>query len=178
MNCGRKLLAQRRYLVLGTILLFASGAAEARNTTPGVDTNAQLDSLATALENGAVATIDILHMPDAVETRVSVTPELLEKWFRSRLSINRVSEWAGRAELIKIMKSGTITGLSRMPDLRSAVIFYGGDGRRIGALYLGRYFGRHVGLFSGADGAIEGTPVSLKGDLPTWFKEMIPSSLQ
>jgi len=149
------------------------GAASAQNAS-APDAGVQNTSLA----NGSFASIDILHMPDEVETRASVTPESLERWFDYRITISKVREWVGRNELIETMKSTRVPLNSRMPDLRSAVIFYGSNGKRIGALYLGRYFGRYIGQFGGAEGSIGNTPVKFNGDLSSWLKHMIPSSLQ
>jgi len=165
--------------ILSCIVLIVSPAC-ARKTVSAADPNAQreLNDLTTSLANGSIATIDILHMPDRVETRASVSPDNLERWFDCRVTINKISEWSGRNELVQTMKSSTVTQENRMPDMRSAVIFYGSDGHRIGALYFGRYFGRYLGQFDGAQGAIGNTPVSFKGNMSVWLKQMIPSALQ
>jgi hypothetical protein len=163
---------------LGFLLLW-TGMASAQ-TTPGAESEAQkqLSDLTTSLANGSVARIDILHMPDRIETRASVTPETLEGLSDCRITISKVTEWAGRSELVEAMKSTKVALNPRMPDLRSAVIFSDSRGNRIGALYFGRYFGRYVGQFGGAEGSIGRTPVSFKGDLPRWLKDMIPATLR
>ena len=163
----------------GIVLLWTTRMADAQ-TTPAsrADAQEQLNSLTTALANGSVASIDILHMPDGTETRASVTPENLEKWWDSRITISKVGEWAGRNELVDTMKSTKTDPNPRMPDLRSAVIFNDSSGNRIGALYFGRYFGKYIGQFGGAEGSIGNTPVKFNGGVSTWLKHMIPSSLQ
>jgi hypothetical protein len=160
-------------------LFWVVGAASAQDT-PASDAGVQkeLDNITTALVSQSVASIDILHMPDSIETRASVTPENLERWRDYRITISRVREWVGRNELVEAMKSTKAAPNSRMPDLRSAVIFYNSDGKRIGALYFGRYFGRYIGQFGDAAGGIGNTPVKFSGDLSSWFKQMIPSSLR
>jgi hypothetical protein len=172
--------ASKSIAVLGLLLLsiVGSGRADGTASASEIDPQKQFSDLAESLANGSVASIDILHMPDLVETRVSVAPANLESWFGSRVTINKVGQWSGREELVEIMKSSAVTRKSQMPDLRSAVIFYASDGHRIGTLYLGRYFGRYLGQFGGAAGAVGDTPVSFKGNLPTWLKRMIPSPLQ
>jgi hypothetical protein len=110
--------------ILGFVSLWITamaGAQMAALSQSGVQK--QLSDLTTSLANGAVATIDILHMPDRIETPVSVTPESLEKWSYCRITITDVREWSGRDELIYAMRSSRLTADSRMPDLRSAVIF-------------------------------------------------------
>jgi hypothetical protein len=164
---------------LGLILLWMPALAVAQTTSASeAAAHKQLSNVTTSLANGSVASIDILHMPDEVETRASVTPENLEKWLESRITISKVTEWAGRDELVKEMKSTNVASNARMPDLRSAVIFSDSNGKRIGALYFGRYFGRYVGQFGGAEGSIGSTPVSFKGNLANWLKDMIPSKLR
>ena len=166
-------------VALGCFLVWITSIAGAQKAT-GSETEAQkeLDNLTTSLVNGSVASIDILHMPDSMETRASVSPENLERWWDSRITISKVREWAGRNELVEAMKSTKTAPNSRMPDLRSAVIFSDSNGQRIQALYFGRYFGRYVGQVGGAQGSIAGTPVSFKGDLPSWLKGMIPPTLR
>jgi hypothetical protein len=153
-------------------ILLAINPTWHRNLGQGAETDAQkeFNALTTALANGSVATIDVLHMPDAAETRVSVRPELLEKWFESRVTINKVGEWGGRDELVKVMKAGEVATAQKMPDLRSAIIFYDSKGARIGAIYFSRFFR--------AEGAAASLPVAFKGDLPGWLKQMIPSPLR
>ncbi len=171
-------LSSRRVGIAILLLIVIPACARENLSGAELDAQRQLSDVTASLANGSVATIDILHMPDRMETRVSVSPENLEKWFECRVTISKIPEWAGRKELLEAMKSSTVTEESRMPDLRSAIIFYGSDGHRIGALYFGRYFGHYLGQFGGAQGAIGNTPVSFKGDLPTWLKHMIPSPLQ
>jgi hypothetical protein len=130
----------------------------------------QLSNFVIALAGGSVVRIDFLHMPDQMETRASVGPEELEKWAFSRITISNIDEWAGRDELVEVMKGTSVTKAPRMPDLRSAVILYAHDDKRIGTLYFERFFR--------TEGAIGSTPVSFRGGLPNWLKHTIPSSLQ
>ena len=164
---------------LGLSLLLVPFVAGAQST-PGSQTGAQkeLDSLTASLANGSVASIDILHMPDRVETIVSVKPENLEKWWDCRITIGKVTEWVGRNDLVEIMKSTKLDSNSKMPDLRSAVAFNDSHGRRIGELFLGRYFGRYVGQLGGAEGSVGNMPVKFNGSFANWLKEMIPASLR
>jgi hypothetical protein len=164
---------------IGFMFLWTPGLAVAQTTpTSKSDPQKQMDALTTSLANGSVASIDILHMPDRMETRASVTPEKLEKWSDYRSTISKVSEWEGRGELVEAMKSTKVAPDSRMPDMRSAIVFNDAHGNWIGLLYFGRYFGRYIGQFGGAEGSIGNTPVKFNGDLATWLKHMIPSSLQ
>jgi hypothetical protein len=160
------------------LLLMPLMAGAQTKPKPESELQKQLNNLTTSLDNGSVTSINILHMPDRMETRASVTPEKLEEWWDCRISLSKVSEWAGRDELVQIMKSTKVVSDGHMPDLRSAIIFNDTKGNRIVALYFGRYFGRYMGQFGGAEGSIGNIPVKFNGDLATWLKHMIPSSLQ
>jgi hypothetical protein len=163
---------------VATILLFWSTAAAHGQGATVSDAQKELPNITAALANNTVASIDILHMPDEVETRASVTPENLERWFDFRITINKAREWAGRDELVRALKSTKASPSPRMADLRSAIVFNSPDRKRIGTLYVGRYFGKYLGQSDGADGAIKETPVKFSGDLSMWIKQMIPSPLQ
>lgn len=164
---------------LGLVLFLVPGMAGAQ-VTPGSQSEVQkeLDNLTTSLANGSVATIDILHMPDRMETRASVKPENLETWWDCRITIGKVTEWSGRHELVETMKHTRLVSDSKIPDLRTAVVFIDSHGQRIGEVYFGRYFGSHVGRFSGAEGSVGNVPVKFNGSLANWLKEMIPPLLR
>lgn len=102
----------------------------------------------------------------------------MDKWWECRITISKVTEWAGRDEIVEVMRSTKMAPIPRMPDLRSAVISSDSYGNKIGTLYFGRYFGSYIGQFGGAEGSIGGTPVSFKGELSSWLKDMIPSKLR
>src|SRR6266705_4291144 len=122
-KAGRALF--RGTVVFGVILLSIANTACAAKVVSGSESDAQkqLDNLTISLANGSVESIDILHMPDGTETRASVRPENLERWWESRITLGKVSEWAGRDELVATMNSTKTDSNPRMPDLRSAIIF-------------------------------------------------------
>src|SRR5205814_1956333 len=93
--------------IVPSILLLCNGIAAAGQSDAAAATDAQkqFSNITSALANNTVASIDILHMPDAVETRASVTPENLERWFDFRITINKAREWAGRDEFVKTLRS-------------------------------------------------------------------------
>jgi hypothetical protein len=162
-----------------SILLLCNGiAAAGQGTAATIDAQRQFSNISAAVANNTVASIGILHMPDEVETRASVTPENLERWFDFRITINKAREWAGRDRLVKTFRSTTVSPSLHMSDLRSAIAFNDSDGKRIGTLYVCRYFGKYLMQFDDADGAVEKTPVKFNGELTTWLKEMIPSPLR
>jgi hypothetical protein len=112
------------FTALGIVLLWITGTAGAQPAA-GTQNEAQkqLSDLTTSLANGTVATVDILPLPDGMETRASVSPEKMDQWWQCRITISKVTEWGGRDAIVEVMRSTTVAPIPRMPDLRSAVIF-------------------------------------------------------
>jgi hypothetical protein len=163
------------YIVLAALFC---GMAAAQGISPTSDPRKELSDITSALQDGKIASIEILHMPDRVMTRASVTPENLEHWFESRVEISKIAEWGGRDDLLRALRGTKLVPASHMADMRSAIAFNGLDGKRIGILYVGRYFGRYIAQSGATDGAIGNTPVKLKGEWSAWLKQMIPSPLR
>ena len=92
--------------------------------------------------------------------------------------LTKVQDWSGRDELLKILGATTVKSGDRMADLRSAIVFTGLNGKRIGVVYFGRFFGRYLGETGAAQGAIGNRPVLISGKLSAWLKQMIPPTLQ
>jgi hypothetical protein len=115
-------------------LLAGSFKAIAQNV-PGIsEAKKQLALITDSLANRAVSSIEILHMPDQMETRASVTPENLGKWFDFKVTVNKVNEWSGQDNLIKVFRTTTPTEGSRMGDMRSQL-----SSMVLTASVLGRY---------------------------------------
>jgi hypothetical protein len=90
---------------LGLLLFWIPAMASAQAVSkPENDAQKQLNNLTTSLANGSVASVDILHMPDRMDTLTSVTPEDMERWWECRITISKVKEWAGRDDLAEINK--------------------------------------------------------------------------
>jgi hypothetical protein len=72
------------------ILLLWTGLAGAQTLVPQTDAQKELETITASLANGSVATIDILHMPDEVETLSSAaaaaSPEQDEAQGKATLS--------------------------------------------------------------------------------------------
>ncbi|MGH9516206.1 MAG: hypothetical protein ACRD3P_11075 [Terriglobales bacterium] len=167
------------FYVAGCAVMIGSFAALSNaQSTADSDVQKQFSNITTALQKREVASIDILHMPDGVMTRASVGPANLERWFESRVEIAKAGEWNGCDDLLRILQGTKVVPTSRAVDMRSAIIFNGRDGKRIGTLYIGRYFGKYLGQLGGADGAIGTVPVKFEGGLVAWLKGMIPSPLR
>ena len=160
-----------------SILLLCNGiAAAGQGTAATSNAQKQLSNITSALANSSVASIDICMARCGRNSRVCPSGEF-GAMVDFRITINRACEWAGRDELVKTLRSTTVLPSLRLPDLRSAIVFKGVDGKRIGTLYIGRYFGT-LGNSDGANGAVGKITVKFNGELSKWIKEMIPSPLR
>lgn len=135
----------------------------------GIDAQKQLNELSALLADDSTATIEILHVPVRIETRAAITPAGLERLFYCKLTVRNIRDWAGRDELVRVMKSSTVTTEPQMPDLRWAIILYSSDERRIGALYFDRW---------GTKGAVGDHAISFGNSFSGWLKHTLPDSLQ
>jgi hypothetical protein len=105
--------------ILAMTLLAGSFKSIAQNVPGSIgEAKKQLAFITDSLANRAVSSIEILHMPDQMETRASVTPENLGKWFDFKVTVNKVNEWSGQDNLIKVLRTTTLTEGSLMGDMR------------------------------------------------------------
>jgi hypothetical protein len=150
-------------LAVISVLLVNASAAE--------DNPAQkrLDSIALALTQGTIGRIVILQMPANLETRASVSPDNLEKWFYNKLTIRNITESAYRDKVINAFKSLSTAPQQNHGDIRWGVIFYSRDEQRIGSVFFDR---------SGKNGNVDRLPVSFHGDFFSWLDHTFSACFQ
>jgi hypothetical protein len=138
-----------------SLLVYGSGSSTSgrQNVT---DLQVRLRDLASSVENGNVARIDVLQFPPDILTRAGLSPQMLEEQYYYKLTIERRRGASPWTRLTNALKSTSVEPDDVSGDLRWAVVFYSGDGKRIGAIYFDAG-GRH--------GYVDKTRVSLKGDL-------------
>lgn len=140
--------------------ILAAGCAQVRDVKIQSLAQSQIDALATKLANREIVRVEILQIPARILTRTRVTPEMLENQFHYKLIIRDVRGEVYQEELTQVTKSVTVRPEGEMPDLRWAVIFYGLDDARVGALYFDK---------SGSRGGVGDTPVSFAGGFSRWL---------
>jgi hypothetical protein len=113
---------------------------------------------------GAVDRVEILYFPERILTRTGLTPEMLERQYRYKLEIREFGECLQRQELVKALQGSTFLQGDRQYDLRTAVLLYDKDGKRILSLYFDQ---------SGRRGMINRDPASTSSDVYRWAKSMI-----
>jgi len=129
----------------------------------------KVDALAVKLTNYEIIKIEILQIPMEMSTDTQITPDLLERVFRYKLTIRDIRGGAYQSEIIDVLKSTVVQPRTKSPDLRWGVIFYNKEGIRVGALYFDR---------SGNFGAVDNTPVFFSGTFYRWLESNFSKSFR
>jgi hypothetical protein len=166
-DCDEKEMKQsiKRIFVLAVLSVLLVHATTAEDNPA----QRRLDSIALAITKGTVGTIVILQMPANIETRASVSPDNLEKWFYNKLTIRNITESAYRDKVISAFKSLSAVPQQNHGDIRWGVIFYSRDEQRIGAVFFDR---------SGKNGNVDHLPVSFHGDFFAWLDRTFSACFQ
>jgi hypothetical protein len=112
----------------------------------------------------AVDRVEILYFPERILTRSALTPDMLEKQYQYKLEIRQFGECLQRQELVDALQGTALSHGDRQYDLRTAVLLYGKDGKRMLSLYFDH---------SGMRGMINREPISMSNDVYHWAKSMI-----
>jgi len=132
-----------------------------------------VNSIEKALENYQVFKVEIVHVPEYVESRTQFDTKGLEDRFFYKVTIADIRGNPYRADLIAAVKSMTADGRQTSVDLRWGIIFYNEDGTRVGAIYFDR---------SGRHGAVNDEPVNFNGiwsnSLLAWLKDNFGNCLR
>jgi hypothetical protein len=94
---------------------------------------------------------------------------MLDQQFFYKIVIRDVRGSAERDELVKVIKSLTVSQREEIPDVRSAVVFHDSEGRRVVGLYFDK---------SGQAGSLDNVAVSFTGGLFSWIQRMFPARLR
>lgn len=147
------------FLVLGLIYVMYGGL----QSSGGENTNnAQLrvHQLADSLESGSISRVEVLHIPTDILTRARISPQMLEKQFYCKVVFEAVRGPASFGKLSDLMKGASVRPETEAADLRWGILFYSGEGKRIGAIYLNG---------QGTRGYVDETSVSFAGGLKNWL---------
>jgi hypothetical protein len=130
---------------------------------------AQVETIAEALDQNKVGKIEILEIPSRVLTRSRITPSLLETQYYNKLTMARLNSNLYRDALIRSFDTLSVSPRGQMADLRWGVVFFSTDGTRLGAVY-----------FDGAGrfGAINETPVAFGGQFFDWLSTTFSACFQ
>jgi hypothetical protein len=116
--------------------------------------------------------LTIVHEPYRSRTFVALTPELIEKTAKYRITINRRESPAVFDQLGVAMSKTSRVGGSVAPDLRWGCRLYGSDGRLLGSFFIeGPYRSR-----SGEMGIFDGVRLAVNHKLLDWFEASFPEA--
>ena len=143
--------------------------------TQASDNRAQsaVNSIEKALESYQVFKVEIVQVPEYVESRTQFDSKGLEDRFYYKVTIADIRGNPYRADLIAAVKSVTADSRPTSVDLRWGILFYNEDGTRIGAVFFDS---------SGRHGAVNDEPVNFNGILSNslfaWLKDNFGNCLR
>ncbi len=145
-------------ITLGLILFIVTGTMESRQEREN-SAEIRLRELARSLTTGSVSKVEVLEMPPEIETRVAITPEMMQKQFYCKLEFVQERGSPLLLKLAAAMKDASANPQAKRADLRWGVLFYSDEGKRLGAIYFDA---------RGSHGYVDGTPVEFGGELLQW----------
>jgi hypothetical protein len=120
----------------------------------------QMDILTAKLDKGEMGRVEILQLPDDIETDTRISPAVLESSFDYKLTISGLHRGRYQQKLTEVVKTIVVRPETEMPDLRWGVVFYGADNTRLASLYFDKWGGK---------GGVGDTPVSFGGGFFRWM---------
>ncbi len=145
------------WLVLTSAILLASG------TSTSQPRNVKAAS-AYGISPEAVERVELLYFPERILVRAALTPEMLERQYKYKLEIRDFSASLQRPQLITALRGATVSPSARSYDLRTAVLLYDNNGKRMLSLYFDR---------SGKNGVVNRESVSTDDAVYRWAKSMM-----
>ncbi len=110
--------------------------------------------------------VEILYFPERILVRAALTPERLEQLYRYKLEIREVRQSSEWKWLLQQLRQTSLTPSGREYDLRTAVLLFDKDGRRIASVYFDQF---------GAGGTINGKSGMISGGIYRWAKSLLKS---
>ncbi len=112
----------------------------------------------------AIERVEILYFPERVLTRAAFTPERLEQLYQYKIEIKDFTACTERQHFIAIVRSGSALPSYGSHDVRTAVLLYGKNGKRVLSVYFDR---------SGKNGFVNSESVSIDQGVYSWAKSMM-----
>jgi len=159
----------RCFFILCVLYLSSLQATQAE--TQQVASSSETNLIQSAVDRArskSVTKLEILYFPKEMETRVGVTPQLLEEWCFFRISIKdlQYSNVTMKNGLVSALEESAAKKANGNADLRWGCIFYDTSGTRVLALYFNG---------SGTEGYVDSTPISSNGKLVRFLEKRCAS---
>jgi hypothetical protein len=88
------------------------------------------------LRSNKVQRLEIIYYPEKIQTRVRLTPEMLEKQHRYKLIVNDADSSAVGREIVAAIEAENFTPSKQQADFRWGCSFYNNRDERIVSLYF------------------------------------------
>lgn len=144
------------------LLMVSTGSVAQAPSTRNVAR--EVDELSNRLRDRQIARVEILHVSDAILTRIDVTPAVLRTMCKYKVVITDPWESPGLEHLLTALSKIKASKPGSPGDLRWAILFFDISGKERYAVFWNR-FGTH--------GTFQDVPLSLDGRLLTWARETI-----
>jgi hypothetical protein len=116
------------------------------------------------IDPASVARVEILYYPEQILTRFGFTPEMLEKLYRYKVEVKEFTEATSRQRLVTALRETSMSPTGSSHDLRTAVLLYDNNGKRLLSLYFDR---------TGRNGMVNSESVSIDDGVYRWAKSMM-----
>jgi hypothetical protein len=124
----------------------------------------EVDELSKLLRDRQIVRVEILHVSDAILTRIDVTPKVLRTMCKHKAVITDPWESLDLERLLAALSKIKVSKPGSPGDLRWAILFFDISGKEKYAVFWNR-FGTH--------GTFQDVPLALDGRLLRWARETI-----
>ena len=108
--------------------------------------------------------VEILYYPERILTRTALTPEMLERQYQYKVEIRDFAASIQRQQLVTAVREASVSPSNGSYDLRTAVLLYDKNGKRMLSLYFDQ---------SGGNGVVNRESVSTNDAVYRWAKSMM-----
>jgi hypothetical protein len=134
-----------------------------------------LDVLASSVERFQLLRVELLLVPDSIDTNKDITPDTLERMASFRVTIERPGLLLGHLRKGLASTIGSVVprrhaNENGVGEVRAAIIFYGPENKRMDAIFFDTHTRRAVFM--------DGTIATLDGDLLRWVTSCFGSQLR
>jgi hypothetical protein len=124
-----------KHIVTCLVLLFVADAYLSRALSGQADTNALVE-MKNVIGTNRISRLEIINVPEAMRTRASLTPDMLEKQFSFKVIINNPGSLSTGRELVAAIEAEKFTSNYQEGDFRWGCVVYGENGERMVTIYL------------------------------------------
>jgi hypothetical protein len=144
-------------LIMPFLILTMTGCVSAEAQSPK-DLNRGVDELSSLLQSRQITRIEILHVPDNLQTRTRITPEMLRTISKTKVVVDSPWESSSFKGLLASLRELKNAESHESGEVRWAILFSDATGKGISAIYLS--LDGSLGIFQGNWGTSRVWPAS------------------